>query len=155
MDSKDAASPEGDARSRLRALNARFIHNFVTNDVASHARITHAEFVAITSQGCRENRADYLARWATGFDPDVIIYWDYRDERISVFGPVALVWAVNKHTIVRDGEATTGMTAYTDTYVLRDGEWTCIQAQLTPVAPENYPPDETIVRTYVRGVAER
>jgi hypothetical protein len=147
--------PEGtsasDVHATLRALNARFIHNFVTNDVASHRAITHEDFVCITSKGGREGRAAYLARWATGFNPEVIVYWDYRDERISVFGTVALVWAVNKHTIVRDGQEVTGMSAYTDTYLLQDGEWTCIQAQITPVAPENYPSDETIVKAYFRG----
>lgn len=155
MGSQQTGASESDALPRLRALNARFIHNFVTNDVASHRRITHEDFVCVTSKGGRESRAEYLARWATGFDPDVISYWDYRDERIGVFGPVALVWSVNKHTVVRDGEETTGMTAYTDTYVLQDGEWRCIQAQLTPVAPENYPPDGTIVRKYIRGELQR
>ena len=30
-----------DTMDELRALNARFIHNFVTNDVASHDAILH------------------------------------------------------------------------------------------------------------------
>lgn len=136
---------------RLSVLNARFINNFVTNDVASHDAITHADFVCITSKGAREGKRAYLARWATGFDPDVIVYWDYRDERITVRGPTALVWAVNKHITVKDGKETVGMTAYTDTYILENDEWKCIQAQLTPVSVENYPADDTIVRKYIRG----
>jgi len=154
MRSRHAGAADDDALSRLRALNARFIHNFVTNDVASHRRITHPDFVCVTSKGGRMTREDYLTRWATGFDPEVIVYWDYRDERISVFATTALVWSVNKHTVITDGRPVTGMTAYTDTYVLDDGEWTCVQAQLTPVAPEDWPPDETILRRYVRGVAQ-
>jgi hypothetical protein len=31
----------------LRALNARFIHNFVTNDVVSHDAILHPGFINI------------------------------------------------------------------------------------------------------------
>lgn len=143
---------ETEALRRLKALNARFIHNFVTNDVPSHDALTHKDFVYVSSDGLRRPRDEYLRRWATGFDPDVIIYWDYRDERISVFGDAALVWSVNKHVIVSDGKEITGMTGYTDTYVREGGEWKCIQAQLVPVAAANFPPDTTIVRKYVRGV---
>lgn len=143
---------ETEALRQLKALNARFIHNFVTNDVPSHDALTHKDFVYVSSDGLRRPRDEYLRRWATGFDPDVIVYWDYRDERISVFGDAALVWSVNKHVIVSDGKEVTGMTGYTDTYVREGGEWKCIQAQLVPVAPENYPPDTTIVRKYIRGI---
>ncbi|MBI3707044.1 MAG: nuclear transport factor 2 family protein [Proteobacteria bacterium] len=142
---------QNDATHQLRALNARFIHNFITNDVKSHAAITHERFVCMTSRGARETRRDYLARWATGFDPEVIVYWDTRDEQISLFGAVALVRSTNKHVIRKDGKETTGMTTYTDTYIHENGEWKCIQAQLTPVSPDHYPGDETIVRKYIKG----
>jgi ketosteroid isomerase-like protein len=142
---------ETEALRQLKVLNTRFIHNFVTNDVKSHDAITHAGFVYVSTEGLRRGRDEYLKRWATGFDPDVIVYWDYRDERISVFGDVALVWSVNKHVIISDGKEVTGMTGYTDTYLRDGGDWKCIQAQLVPVASGNYPPDATIVRKYVRG----
>lgn len=135
----------------LRALNAKFIHNFVTNDVGAHNVIIHEGFVCIRPDGARVNRKDYLTRWATAFDPAVIIYWDYRDERIDVFGDVGLVYAVNRHIRCHGGAETIGMTAYTDTYLRQDGVWRCICAQLTAVQPEHYPPDNTIVRQYIRG----
>lgn len=135
----------------LRTLNARFIHNFVTNDVPSHDQLTHPAFVCITSAGGRVDRAAYLKSWATGFDPERIVYWDYRDEAISVFGSTALVRSTNKHVVVQNGVETVGMTTYTDIYVRENGEWKCIQAQLTPVAPGNYPSDDTIVKKYVKG----
>jgi ketosteroid isomerase-like protein len=140
-----------DTIRQLRELNARFIHNFVTNDVRSHAAITHQDFIHVSTEGERRRRDEYLERWATGFDPNVIVYWDYRDERIELFGDVALVWAVNKHAILHDGEPVTGMTGYTDTYLRHQSGWKCIQAQLVSMAPGNYPPDETIVRRYVKG----
>ena len=136
----------------LKALNARFIHNFVTNDVPSHDAILHPRFTSILPNGARLPRSDYLAAWATGFDPDVIVYWDYRDERIEVFDDtVALVSSVNKWVRVREGVEFTGMTRYTDAYVFENGAWKCILAQLTGVQPAHYPPDDTIVRKYVRG----
>jgi len=138
----------------LRALNARFIHNFITNDVGSHDAILHPDFICITPTGARVGRANYLEAWATGFDAGRIPYYDYRDEKIDVFGDTALVRSTNKRVGSKDGVETVGMTMYTDIYVRRDGAWKCIQAQITPVAPAHYPPDDTIVRKYVKGHAQ-
>ena len=49
--------------------------------------------------------------------PKFVIYWDTRDELITVHGTVALVRATNKHTERHNGVETTGMTNYTDTYL--------------------------------------
>ena len=107
----------------LRALNARFIHNFITNDVPSHDAILHKDFICIDPNGRRVGRAEYLARWASQFDPARIPYYDYRDERIDVFGTTALVRSTNKSVRINDGVETVGMTLYTDTYVQQDGGW--------------------------------
>lgn len=136
---------------QLKEINARFIHNFVTNDVVSHDQIIHPSFICITSQGAWVNREEYLKAWASGFDPQVIVYWDYRNEKITLVGNTALVRSVNKYIIIKGGEEIAGMSQYTDTYVKEDGRWKCIQAQITPVSPANYPPDETIVKKYVKG----
>ena len=139
----------------LRTLNARFIHNFVTNDVASHDAILHPRFINIWHTGQRWDRASYLKYWATAFDPKVIPYWDVRDELITVIGDVALVRSTNKATRRRDGNEVTGMTMYTDTYLFESGAWKCIQAQIQAVAPEYYPSDETIVSIYIDGKLQR
>ena len=140
--------------AELRALNARFIHNFITNDVPSHDAILHEDFICITPGGARVGRADYLKAWATGFDAARIPYYDYRDEKIDVFGDTALVRSTNKRVSAQDGAETVAMTMYTDIYLRRDGAWKCIQAQITPVAPAHYPPDSTVVRKYVKGHAQ-
>jgi hypothetical protein len=137
--------------NELRELNARFIHNFVTNDVPSHDAILHPDFIHIWPTGQRWDRATYLKYWATAFDPQVIVYWDVRDELITIIGDAALVRATNKHTRRRDGKELTGMTMYTDTYLFGNGAWKCIQAQLTSVAPEYQPGDDTIISVYVEG----
>jgi hypothetical protein len=138
----------------LRALNKRFIHNFVTNDVASHDAILHPAFRAIQPNGSLVPRDAYLHYWASGFDPKVIPYWDMRGETIVVAGTTALVGAVNRWVRVRGGAEAVGMTRYTDTYVLEGGEWLCVLAQLTLVAPEHYPSDDTIVVRYLAGVLQ-
>jgi hypothetical protein len=145
------AQQKSDDIAQLKAINARFIHNFVTNDIASHDIIIHPQFVYINSKGKWVGRAQYLTDWRTGFDPEVILYWDYRDEKITVIGNTALVRSVNKYTILTDGKESTAMSQYTDTYVKENGVWKCIQAQITIVSPENYPSDETIVKKYVKG----
>ena len=137
--------------AELRALNARFINNFITNDVAGHDAILHRDFICITPTGARVTRADYLKAWATGFDAGRIPYYDYRDEKIDVFGDTALVRSTNKRVGLAGGVETVGMTMYTDVYIHENGAWKCIQAQITPVAPDYYPPDSTIVRSYVKG----
>ena len=143
-----------EAMSDLRALNALFIENFIRNDVRSHDAILHAAFICIRSNGARMDRTTYLKRWATGFDPQVIVYWDVRDEHITVVGNTALVRATNKEIVRRDGKDTTAMTTYTDTYVYEGGAWKCIQAQITPVAPDQEPGDDTIVSVYLNGARQ-
>jgi hypothetical protein len=140
------------ARRDLVWLNALFIENFIRNDVASHDAILHPDFLYVTSGGGRVDRATYLKNWATGFDPHVIPYWDTRDELITIIGNLALVRAVNKHVIRRNGHSVTGMSAYTDTYLYDGGAWKCVQAQITPVAPEQEPGDDTIISVYINGV---
>jgi hypothetical protein len=136
---------------QLRELNKRFIHNFVTNDVASHSAILHPDFRSISSTGKRVARDAYLDYWATGFDPDVIVYWDMRDEQITVHDNTALVSATNRWVRLSGQRETVGMTSYTDTYVRIDGVWRCVLAQLTPVAAENFPSDSTVVVRYLCG----
>ena len=131
----------GEPLSKLRALNALFINNFVTNDVAAHDAIIHRDFICMMPNGARLGRAAYLKYWATAFDPDELVYFDYRDESISIFGNVALVRSTNKYVRRANGTEQVGMSTYTDTYLEERGEWTCIQAQLTPVSAEHYPGD--------------
>src|SRR6185436_10749487 len=77
--------------AELKATNAKFIHNFVTNDTTSHSKIIHSSFVLITPRGGKVGRKEYLAEWAHGFDVTKYYYWDYRDENISIYGTFALV----------------------------------------------------------------
>jgi len=140
-----AAAQETDM-AELKRLNAKFIHNFVTNDTAAHSLIIHKDFVRISSEGQYMNRKEYLDNWAHGFDG--IKYWDYRNEDIRIFGHTALVHSQNKYIVASDGKEITGMSMYTDTYIKENGQWKCIQAQISKVAPEYFADDETIVRKY-------
>jgi hypothetical protein len=135
----------------LRALNKRFIHNFVTSDVPSHDAILHPGFRCIQPNGSLVQRDAYLRYWASGFDPKVVRQFDMRGETIEIIGSTALVGAVTRSARVKDGAESVSMTRYTDTYLLANGKWLCVLAQLTTVAPEHYPPDSTIVVKYLEG----
>ncbi len=135
----------------LRKLNQRFIHNFVTDDVPSPDAILHPQFRSVTPTGAHVDRPSYLRYWATDFDPAVIVYWDMRDERITLMGDTAFVGATNRWMRVIKGVETVGMTCYTDTYIRTPSGWLWGLAQLTLVAPENYPGDKTIVVRYLKG----
>jgi len=141
-----SAQANADDMKTLKLLNAKFINNFVTNDTISHSKIIHKDFVCIGSSGQYINRKDYMNGWLNGFDG--FIYWDYRDERINIFGNTALVHAVNKYVVVSNGKENKGMSMYTDVYVKENGEWKCVQAQISKLSPEFFPGDETIVRKY-------
>lgn len=130
----------------LKKLNAKFIHNFVTNDTASHSRIIHRDFIHVSSTGKYTARKDYLENWAHGFNG--IVYWDYRDEDIRIFGNTALIHSQNKCISIENGKEVISFWMNTDTYINENGEWKCIQAQIAKVSPENYAADETIVRKY-------
>lgn len=132
--------------ARLKALNADFIHNFVTSDTVAHNKIIHKDFIEITSAGKYVSRKDYMEDWAHGFAG--LVYWDYRGEDIKIFGNTALVHARCKFISIKEGKEVVGINTYTDVYIKENGDWKCIQAQITKVAPENFPGDETIIKKY-------
>lgn len=139
----------------LRALNRLFIHNYVTNDVVAHDAILHPDFAYMSSDGRRVGRKAYLQAWASGFDPDVIIYWDMRDEAITITGDTALVRATNKYVERSNGRDEVGMASYTDVYVRHEGQWRCVHAQISNVTPAHWPGDDGIVCRYEMGVQQQ
>ena len=132
--------------TELKRLNAKFIHNFVTNDTHAHSLIIHPDFIHINTEGKYTGRKKYLENWAHGFTG--IIYWDFRAEDIKIFGNTALVHSQNKCIAVENGKEVTSYWMYTDTYIKENGEWKCVQAQIGKVTPANLAGEETIVRKY-------
>ncbi len=151
-DNEYLASPK--AMQDLRSINAQFIENFIHNDVKAHDALLHPDFIYVQSNGSRLARDKYLQRWVTGFDPEVIVYWDVRDELITLIGDVALVRSTNKYIVRGDGKDTSAMSTYTDTYIYQQGTWKCIQAQITPIAAGHEPSDDTIITVYIKGIRQ-
>ena len=118
---------------QLSELNRQFIQNFLTQDVVAHQQIIHTDFVCIESDGHIVPREAYLEAWATDFDNSGYTSFSYEDEAIRVFGHAALVRARTVYTKKVSGETVTGYTVYTDTYIKEEGQWRCVQVQITPV----------------------
>jgi len=117
----------------LSAINKKFINNFLKQDVKSHNKIIHKDFVCIESNGNIVPRDLYLKNWATDFDSSGYTSFSYQDEAIRIFGNIALVRAKTVYTKLVNNKSITGYTIYTDTYLKEVGEWKCVQVQITPV----------------------
>ncbi|HEV8083737.1 MAG TPA: DUF4440 domain-containing protein [Chitinophagaceae bacterium] len=117
----------------LSAINKQFIDNFLKQDMQSHNKIIHKNFVCIESNGNIVQRDLYLKNWATDFDNSGYTSFSYQDEAIRIFGNTALVRAKTVYTKLVHKKSITGYTIYTDTYLKEDGEWKCVQVQITPV----------------------
>jgi ketosteroid isomerase-like protein len=117
----------------LSELNARFIQNFLSEDVKAHEEIIYKDFVCIESNGAVVPRDVYLRNWATDFANSGYTSFTYKDEFIRIFGNMALVRARTIYTKLVNGKATEGYTIYTDTYLKENGKWQCVQVQITPI----------------------
>jgi ketosteroid isomerase-like protein len=117
----------------LSKLNAQFIKNFIEQNVAAHEKIIHEDFICIENSGAIVNRDDYLKAWAHDYADGNFTSFSYTDECIRIFGNAALVRSRTVYTKNKSGEVIEGNTIYTDTYVKQNGEWKCVQAQITPV----------------------
>jgi Domain of unknown function (DUF4440) len=117
----------------LSELNAQFIKNFINQDAVAHNKIIHKDFLCINSDGSITNREDYIKGWETGYQHSGYTTFSYTDEYIRIFGNMALVRSKTVFTKMADGKEVSGNSVYTDTYIKENGEWFCVQAQLTRI----------------------
>lgn len=128
-----SAEINSEDRVQLSALNAQFIRNFLNQDADAHSKIIHEDFICIESDGGIVQRDVYLKNWATDFENSGYASFSYDDELIRIFGDMALVRAKTVYTKNVNGKETKGYTVYTDTYLKENGQWRCVQVQITPV----------------------
>jgi hypothetical protein len=119
-------------QASLSKLNGKFIKNFVTQDTISHNQIVHKDFVCIESSGAIVGRKEYKD-WATGYRDSGYTSFSMTDEFIRIFGSMALIRSRTMYTKIKNGTTVSGGTIYTDTYVKENGQWQCVQAQITPL----------------------
>ncbi len=119
--------------STLSNLNAQFIKNFINGDVRAHEKIIHNDFVCIENSGAIVNRDDYMKAWEHDYEEGNFCSFSYTDEHIRIFDNVALVRSKSGYTKMEDGKLIDGNSIYTDTYLKENGEWKCVQVQITPL----------------------
>lgn len=122
---RDTSESDRAATTTLTRLNQEYVDAFMNADVGWYRENLADDFVCIESDGSVLGRDEFLRDAARA--PDVASYV-LADVRIRVYGHVALVHATGRFTR-RDG--TKGVSRYTDTYVLTDGRWKAVSAQIT------------------------
>jgi ketosteroid isomerase-like protein len=124
---------QADDLAKLKAINAQFIKNFIKENTAAHSKIIHSDFVCIESNGNIVDRATYLKNWETDWRNSGYETFDYTDEKIRIFGNIALVRSKTVYSKTINQQKVEGYTIYTDTYLKEDNQWKCIQVQITPI----------------------
>jgi hypothetical protein len=120
-------------KQMLSELNAKFIHNFITQDTVAHNEIIYRDFVCIQGSGEIMNREDYMKEWAHGYETSGYKSFSHTEEYIRLFGNIALVRSKTPYTKMVDGKLVNGASVYTDTYMKENGRWWCIQAHITGI----------------------
>jgi len=132
-DTRTSASAMLSDSAMLSALNRQFIDNFIHADAARHDKLIHRDFVCIQGNGAIVGRAEYIKGWADSYSKNGYTSFAITDEVIRIFGNTALVRSKTVYTKTVGGTEMRGNSIYTDTYLKEDGEWKCVQAQITPV----------------------
>lgn len=118
---------------KLSELNAKFIDNFINQDVEAHEEIIYKDFVCIQGSGQIVNREEYMKEWAEGYSKSGYKTFHFTDENIRIFGNMAIVRSKTVYTKLVNGDLITGNSIYTDTYIKENGRWWCVQAHITPI----------------------
>lgn len=129
------AQSSTDDEATLYSINRQFIRNFLNNDTVAHNKIIHpCDFLFIGTNGNVLTRNEYMQAWANGYDKTVMPEFILEEVQVRIFDNTALIVAKTKDKKVKDGAYVTGETRYTDTYIKENGEWRCVQVQLTRIA---------------------
>jgi len=122
----EARAEEAEAVCELHRLNAHYIRAFVESDVTWYDEHLSADFTCSLVDGRRIGKQEFLVRVENGTRVTQVTY-DEVD--VLPLGDVALVHGVTHY--VRDGIPSS--TRYTDVWLLREGRWLAVAAQLTAV----------------------
>ena len=113
------------ATKTLIRLNQDYVDAFLKADVGWYREHLADDFVCIESDGSTLGRDEFLREAARG--PDVATY-TLAEVRVRVYGNTALVQATGRF---RRHDGTEGTSRYTDVYVIREGRWKAVSAQIT------------------------
>ncbi len=127
-----AAAPSG-KKMGVRDMEEKWEASVPTHDIATVQGFVAADFVGISSQGKFTDRGSMLAEYKKDKDT----YKSAKNEKLNVKNFGANVTVVTGRARERgtgkDGKAFDRTYLFTDTWMLRGGQWQCIASQVNKI----------------------
>lgn len=126
------AGPAKAEDSRILTLELAWNHAVQGKDVKALQMLIAPEMVYVEYDGTLMGQAEYLASVSSPtVHPEQI---SYESMTIHVYGPVAIVNGVYREAGTQNGKPYSHRERFTDTWVLRGGDWLCVASQSTLIA---------------------
>jgi hypothetical protein len=127
-----AAAPSG-KKMGVREMEDKWEASVPTHDIATVQGFVAGDFVGISSQGKFTDRASMLAEYKKDKDT----YKSAKNEKLNVknFGPnvTVVTGRAREKGTGKDGKAFDRTFLFTDTWMLRGGQWQCIASQVNKI----------------------
>lgn len=124
--------PSDDDTSVLLALNESYVKAFRNADVAWYDAHLAPDYVMVSGDGARWDRAGALSRFSQPTFATAMRSFPVDKVTVRRFHNVALIHAENAYEL-KDGRK--GVSRYTDIWQKRDGRWLCIAAHISVQTP--------------------
>jgi ketosteroid isomerase-like protein len=126
------AAPTPADESRILTLELAWNHAVQEKDAKALEMLIAPEMVYIEYDGTLMNRAEYLASVTSrSVNAEQILC---ESMTVHLYGPVALVSGVYREAGVKNGKPYLHRERFTDTWVLRAGNWLCVASQSTLIS---------------------
>jgi ketosteroid isomerase-like protein len=127
-----AAAPSGKKMS-VKEMEEKWEASIPTHDFATVEGFVASDFVGISSQGKFVNKSSVLAEYKKDKDT----YKSAKNEKLNVksFGPniTVVTGRAREKGTGKDGKAFDRIFLFTDTWMLRNGQWQCVASQISKI----------------------
>jgi ketosteroid isomerase-like protein len=127
-----AAAPSGKKMS-VKEMEEKWEASIPTHDFATIGGFVASDFVGISSQGKFVNKSSVLAEYKKDKDT----YKSAKNEKLNVksFGPniTVVTGRAREKGTGKDGKAFDRTFLFTDTWMLRNGQWQCVASQISKI----------------------
>jgi ketosteroid isomerase-like protein len=127
-----AAAPSGKKMS-VREMEEKWEASIPSHDFATVQGFIAADFVGVSSQGKFVDRSGVVAEYKKDKDT----YKSAKNEKLTVksFGPnvTVVTGRAREMGTGKDGKAFDRTFLFTDTWILRNGQWQCVASQINKV----------------------
>ena len=127
-----SATPSDTVNAELMALEKRFAEVILKGDADALARLVSDDWVVYGPDGKAIPKAAFLGVIKSGALTHSAM--DFDEARVRVNGDTAIVTGRATTTGAYQGQAFTTRERSTDIFVRQNGQWKCVQTQLTTIA---------------------